>query len=80
MAVRIRSRFHTEGERSAAALASVAGILGWKLAIDAIKRMRQANYDIDIGRPYHNGVPTWDGEHVIVSMTEEQIGSLPAWD
>ncbi|MBK6676129.1 MAG: hypothetical protein IPG52_04550 [Rhodocyclaceae bacterium] len=56
MAVRIRSRFHTEGERSAAALASVAGILGWKLAIDAIKRMRQANYDIDIGRPYFDFV------------------------
>ena len=56
MAVRIRSRFHAEGERSAATLASVVGILGWKLAIDAIKRMREADYDIDIGRPYFDFV------------------------
>lgn len=56
MAVRIRSQFHTEGQRSAATLASVVGILGWKLAIDAIKRMRDADYDIDIGRPYFDFV------------------------
>lgn len=56
MAVRIRSRFHTEGERSAATLASVVAILAWKLAVESIKRMRQADYDIDIGRPYFDFV------------------------
>lgn len=56
MAVRIRSRFHTEGQRSAATLASVVAALAWKLAIDAIKRMRKADYDIDIGRPYFDFV------------------------
>lgn len=35
-----------------AELASVVAILAWKLAIDAINRMREADYDIDIGRPY----------------------------
>ena len=56
MAVRIRSQFHTEGPRSAATLASVVAILGWKLAVDAIKQMRDAGYDIDIGRPYFDFV------------------------
>ncbi|HZV54282.1 MAG TPA: hypothetical protein VFF82_05015 [Rhodocyclaceae bacterium] len=56
MAVRIRSRFHTEGQRSAATLASVVAALGWKLAVDAIKRMRKADYDIDIGKPYFDFV------------------------
>jgi hypothetical protein len=56
LAVRIRSQFHTEGQRSAATLASVVGALSWKLAIDAIKRMRAADYDIDIGRPYFDFV------------------------
>lgn len=56
MAVRIRSRFHTEGQRSAATLASVVCVLAWKLAVDAIKRMRAADYDIDIGRPYFDFV------------------------
>jgi len=52
LAIRIRSRFHTEGQRSAATLASVVCLLAWKLAVAAIKRMRDADYDIDIGRPY----------------------------
>ena len=53
MAVRIRSRFHADGrERSPATLASVIAMLGWKLAIDALKRMREADYDIDIGPTY----------------------------
>jgi hypothetical protein len=56
MAVRIRSRFHTEGQRSAATLASVVAVLGWKLAIESIKRMRKADYDIDIGQPYFDFV------------------------
>ncbi len=57
MAVRIRSRFHTAGrERTPAELASVVAMLAWKLAIDSIKRMREADYDIDIGRPYFDFV------------------------
>jgi hypothetical protein len=56
VAVRIRSRFHAEGQRSSATLASVVAILAWKLAIEAIKRMREAKYDIDIGRPYFDFV------------------------
>jgi hypothetical protein len=56
LAVRIRSRFHTEGQRSAATLASVVAALGWKLAVDAIKRMRKADYDIDVGKPYFDFV------------------------
>jgi hypothetical protein len=56
MAVRAFSSFHTEGQRSAATLASVVVMLAWKLAVDAIKRMRKADYDIDIGRPYFDFV------------------------
>src|ERR1035438_4069035 len=56
MAVRIRSQFHKEGRRTPAALASVVAMLAWKLAIDAILRMRGAAYDIDIGRPYFDFV------------------------
>jgi len=56
MAVRIRSRFHTAGPRSPATLASVVAVLAWKLAIDAIQRLRDAGYDIDIGRTYFDFV------------------------
>lgn len=35
-----------------AELAGVVAVLAWKLAVDAINRMREADYDIDIGRPY----------------------------
>jgi len=56
LAVRIRSHFHKPGQRTPAALASVAGLLSWKLALDAIKRMRDAGYDIDIGGPYFDFV------------------------
>jgi hypothetical protein len=56
VAVRIRSRFHTEGQRSSATLASVVAILAWKLAIESIKRMRRADYAIDVGRPYYDFV------------------------
>ncbi|MBL8488215.1 MAG: hypothetical protein JNK22_14115 [Rhodocyclaceae bacterium] len=56
MAIRIRSRFHTEGQRSMATLASVVAMLAWKLAVDSIKRLREAKYDIDIGRPYFDYV------------------------
>lgn len=56
MAIRIRSRFHTSGQRSAATLASVVAMLAWKLAVESIKRMRAAQYDIDIGRAYFDYV------------------------
>jgi hypothetical protein len=57
VAIRIRSSFHTAGRpRSMAELASVIGIMAWKLAVDSIKRMRQADYDIDIGRSYFDFV------------------------
>lgn len=57
MAVRIRSRFHAGGrERTLAELASVVAMLSWKLAIDSIKRMREARFDIDLGRPYFDYV------------------------
>lgn len=39
-----------------AELASVVAVLVWKLAIDALNRMREADYDIDIGRPYFDFV------------------------
>ncbi|MDK9713255.1 MAG: hypothetical protein OEL86_03950 [Sulfuritalea sp.] len=57
MAVRIRSTFHTGGKpRSMTELAGVIAVLGWKLAIDSIKRMREAEYDIDIGDAYFDFV------------------------
>lgn len=57
MAIRIRSRFHAGGrERSMAELASVVAMLSWKLAIESIKRMREAKFDIDLGRPYFDYV------------------------
>lgn len=56
MAIKIRSHFHAGQPRSKADLAGVVAVLAWKLAIAAINRMRQADYDIDIGRPYFNFV------------------------
>jgi len=57
VAIRIRSRFHAGGrERSLAELASVVAMLSWKLAIESIKRMREAKFDIDLGRPYFDYV------------------------
>jgi hypothetical protein len=35
-----------------AELAGVVAMLEWKLALAAIKRMRSADYDIDVGQPY----------------------------
>jgi hypothetical protein len=37
-------------------LASVIAMLAWKLAIDSIKRMREAEYDIDLGSAYFDFV------------------------
>lgn len=56
MAIRLKTKFHTKGQRSPATLASVVAVLAWKLAIESIKRMRKADYDIDIGRPYFDFV------------------------
>ncbi|MDP1524244.1 MAG: hypothetical protein Q8M20_00400 [Rhodocyclaceae bacterium] len=56
MAIRLKTKFHTKGQRSAATLASVVAVLAWKLAIESIKRMRKADYEIDIGRPYFDFV------------------------
>ena len=56
MAVRIRSRFHEGRQRSAADFASVIAMLAWKLSQAAIKRMRDAQFDIDIGRQYFDFV------------------------
>lgn len=53
MAIRIRNRFHAGArERSPAELASVVAMLAWKLAVESIRNMRRAQYDIGIGRPY----------------------------
>lgn len=57
MAIRIRTSFHTGGkQRSMAELAGVVAMLAWKLAIDSIKRMREAEYDIDLGSAYFDFV------------------------
>ena len=57
MAIRIRSHFHQgAGERTTAELASVIAMLGWKLSQDAIRRMRAAQFDIDIGIQYFDFV------------------------
>jgi hypothetical protein len=57
LAIRIRSHFHRgAGERSMAELAGVIAMLGWKLSQDAIRRMRAAQFDIDIGRQYFDFV------------------------
>jgi len=57
MTIRIRSNFHSRGQpRSQATLASVVAMLAWKLAMESIKRMREAKFDIDIGRSYFDFV------------------------
>ena len=57
MAIRIRSQFHRgAGERTITELASVIAMLGWKLSQEAIRRMRAAQFDIDIGRQYFDFV------------------------
>ncbi|MDP2752311.1 MAG: hypothetical protein Q8O31_06895 [Rhodocyclaceae bacterium] len=50
--IRLRTRFHAEGQRSPVVLASVVATLAWKLAIESINNMRRAKFDIDIGPPY----------------------------
>jgi hypothetical protein len=52
MAIRIKSKFHAASQRSSATLASVVAVLSWKLAIQSIKSMRKADYEIDVGPAY----------------------------
>lgn len=52
MAIRIRTTFHDKRARTPAVLAGAVAVPAWKLAIESIGRMRRADYDIDIGRPY----------------------------
>jgi hypothetical protein len=56
MAIRIKTKFHAAGQRSAGTLGGVVAVLAFKLAIESIKRMRKADYDIDAGRPYFDFV------------------------
>ncbi len=56
MAIRIRNKFHDKRERTPAELAGAVAVPSWKLAIESIGRMRRAEYDIDIGRPYYEFV------------------------
>lgn len=56
MAIRLKTKFHTAGRRAPKTLASVVAVLAWKLSIESIKRMRKADYEIDIGKPYFDFV------------------------
>jgi len=71
MAIRIRNRFHQAGrQRTPAELASVVATLAWKLAIESIRNMRRAQYDIDIGRPYFEFVSEFT---VFLAMAADRI-------
>jgi len=60
MAIRIRSHFHRgAGERTMPELAGVIAMLGWKLSQEAIRRMRAAQFDIDIGAQYFAFLREW---------------------
>jgi hypothetical protein len=51
--VRIKSRWHKSGQpRSMPQIASVMGSIIWRLAQNALKRMRNEQYDIDPGPQY----------------------------
>lgn len=53
MAVRIRTGWHTKGrEHGMAERAGVVAATAWRFVQHAIKRMREAQFDIDIGQPY----------------------------
>ncbi len=57
MAVRIRTGWHIKGrERGMAERAGVVAATAWRFVQHAIKRMREAKFDIDIGRPYFDFV------------------------
>jgi hypothetical protein len=53
MALRVRTRWHDKGRaRSPGERAGVVASLVWRSALATIKHMREAQFDIDIGRPY----------------------------
>jgi len=56
MALRIRNSFHTGRPRGMAEHASVVAMLAWKLGQESIKRMREADYDIEVGRGWFDFV------------------------
>jgi hypothetical protein len=56
MALRLRNSFHSGRPRGMAEHASVIAMLAWKLAQEAITRMRQADYDIEVGRGWFDFV------------------------
>jgi hypothetical protein len=56
-AMRIKSRwFRAEGSappaKSAAEQAGAMAFIAWRVAVQMLKRMRAANFDIDVGAPY----------------------------
>jgi hypothetical protein len=57
MAVRIRTGWHTKGrEHGMPERAGVVAATAWRFVQHAIKRMREAQFDIDIGQPYFDFV------------------------
>jgi hypothetical protein len=56
MALRLRNSFHSGRPRGMAEHASVIAMLAWKLAQEAIARMREAGYDIEVGRGWFDFV------------------------
>jgi hypothetical protein len=54
MAVRVKSRWHRgSARRGMKEIASVIAALGWRLALQAIQRMRQAGFEIEPGAQYY---------------------------
>ena len=56
MALRLRNSFHSGRPRSMAEHASVIAMLAWKLGQESITRMREADYDIEVGRGWFDFV------------------------
>ena len=56
MALRIRNSFHSGRPRGRAEHASVIAMLAWKLGQESITRMREADYDIEVGRGWFDFV------------------------
>ena len=56
MALRLRNSFHSGRPRGMAEHASVIAMLAWKLGQESITRMREADYDIEVGRGWFDFV------------------------
>ncbi len=56
MALRLRNSFHSGRPRSMVEHASVIAMLAWKLGQESITRMREADYDIEVGRGWFDFV------------------------